>query len=564
MKIVLTVLPRQETEEEKKMQEDKDTLVNNLQIITRALTYAKSKKERNASKGLRTLADLLDRPPPLKNGKVQYISTQEGRDWAMNVVSFAEDKKRAWPDDIKRLEAKLQERVRERDELFDAGLTLSGDIYRVVGFDRDKTTAGKFEGGVIVKAYEIKNPDPKNWNPKPVVVIDPAVDGRHITYLELPPVPEKLIDAKEVVLTAPQPNVQGLKLHGLTYLEFRGKTGTGPKVRVSSASKPLMQQLIFESGEQGVSSQLLCNFQAREDGTVMFRWTINDDSELKRAFEMVRCSVLEIDRGNEKQFISFLKPIQIARRLREFQRNREANTIYWQLPADKPLYLERWPLLVNGLAVHIPPAGKHSPKKEDLRSTMPLLETLTKVHNVGVAQLKDTKTPNTSDVFMPAVSLVMLPRESTEEEKGTQTQEEYEKLQERGRELIRNLRYLKSKSIKKLQIRGLLALADLLDRPPPLDKNGKVQSTDTKEGRDWMLETQTIAQQEIDDLPNRLASLNAMIQKHVRERDELFDSGITLSGDIYRVVGFDRDKTTAGKIEGGVIVKVIEIADEAP
>jgi hypothetical protein len=163
------------------------------------------------------------------------------------------------------------------------------------------------------------------------------------------------------------------------------------------------------------------------------------------------------------------------------------------------------------------------------------------------------------------IVLTVLPRQETEEEKGKKA--DYEKLQDRNRELIRYLRLasLQDSQNKRASItRGFKELSKLLNRPLPVDKNGNNLGDSTKDGRDWMIETKKIAQQEIDDLPNRLASLNAMIQKRVRERDELFDAGLTLSGDIYRVVGFDRDKTTAGKIEGGVIVKAYEIKNPDP
>ena len=87
---------------------------------------------------------------------------------------------------------------------------------------------------------------------------------------------------------------------------------------------------------------------------------------------------MEIDRGNEKHLISFLKPIQIPERMGTDPDFRDLNRVSWNLPKQNPMYSTRWPLLVNGLTVHVPPDGKpHSPKAEDLRSRMPDLETLT-------------------------------------------------------------------------------------------------------------------------------------------------------------------------------------------
>ena len=96
-----------------------------------------------------------------------------------------------------------------------------------------------------------------------------------------------------------------------------------------------------------------------------------------------------------------------------------------------------------------------------------------------------------------------------------------------------------------------------IKRPP--DKGGKLVEPGSAGFHKWAADLIEAGKRQVNTgSPNGRKSVS---QQGTKERDLLFDSGSRLRRHLPGC-GYSRLKTTKSKVTGGIIVKVVEIADE--
>ena len=395
------------------------------------------------------------------------------------------------------------------------------------------------------------------FRPVPRVTTEKTPEGKTVTYVELPPRTTLLGESKETFL-AKLPSEKGqpinsLKLHGVGRHSNDGPRDGGLKVTWTEKSKrnplgpskPLELHVNCETGMAGNESQPLCTFRVEESGEVKFKWDCQERSELTPAIGVLHRSVLEITRvGADSLFLSFLEPITIPRRQNfdlSLQVPTKPNEVYWKIPKFN---LSHSTLLLHDLTLHLPePPATYSPENDDLRELQRKLTALPDKYGQATIEVQQMLGGDGESV----VALKIIPRRPTKED-----QDLLKKLTAKRKEFYG----IPSEPFDNpARIDAGLAIANLLGMPRPKDEGGKDDlRIDSPDFKSW---TGNVLSRANEFFPS-----DRPIAVPIRDRNELLKSGLTISGSIYRVVGHNREKSNSGKIEGGVIVKMIEIRDQ--
>lgn len=390
-------------------------------------------------------------------------------------------------------------------------------------------------------------------------------EGQLIVYSGLPDIPTNPGEMAEVVLgrVVPQEDIRSLALHGIQSVSRAGTAALGPTLKRKRTKDAFELVVDFDSRETGTTDEPFCRFWVDATGALKFTWQCEDRPELTRAIAMFRCSVLEIQHGRESElFVSFLKPMKIPARQSVDATRSAIDRVSWSLPEKEPLLLTGWPLLLGGLSVHVPTNGKqYSPSDDGLRNKINDLETLQSDHTLTSALLSsDRSVSGISGVSVPIIAFKVVSPTNEQREKATASLR-------RERDLLKRT-FAKAVNARSpaTAIAGLRAVANLLGlRAPPTKGDGKpVPSIDYARNLEvWA--TRTVFPRAEARLSEIATQLKSAEDSPSAASDTILKSGLTISGDIHRVVGVDWDESTTGtQWKGGIIVKAFEIADQDP
>ena len=317
-------------------------------------------------------------------------------------------------------------------------------------------------------------------------------------------------------------------------------------------------------GVQGAEDPI-GTFRIDESGRLKFKWdclnTPQRDQPIDRAIEDVRCSVLEIDSGKSGTLlIALTRPFRISEPLTVDRSRTTENTAFWRLPDEARKHLDREPLLLTGLVLHVPASNKQYTLPETaLRDRSPLFDSITECEPVGDATLSLCDDHYVREESVKGITLNVDTRRPTKAEHDNETaagdrRKKLEDLVPRVHNLIKRIAEGDTNpNVLRNAVKYFSEICIELDRSVPRDEDGKQYSEQTPQVKKWFEETLDIAQHEIEQPPTPIRK---------QERNNFVKSDLTISGSIYRVVGHDPEKSTSTKYEGGVIVKVLEIADQ--